>query len=116
MGSSSQGGWLMRRRTTTDHRPPSGPLCLAVVSRRWSVVVILLLLTAPAWAQPPAPMRVMSFNVLAASVRSPAGPWETRRPLAAAVIRRWRPDVVGLQEPTVEQVAQLAEDLPEYAV
>jgi endonuclease/exonuclease/phosphatase family metal-dependent hydrolase len=58
----------------------------------------------------------MTFNVLFASARNPAGPWAARRPVAVALVRHWRPDVMGLQEPTAAQVDQLAADLPEYAV
>src|SRR5262249_20886654 len=64
---------------------------------------------------PPPPLRVMTFNILSAPVRNPAGPWTARRPVAVSLIRRWRPDVVGLQEPTAAQVEDLVADLPEYA-
>jgi endonuclease/exonuclease/phosphatase family metal-dependent hydrolase len=57
----------------------------------------------------------MTFNVLSAPLKNPAGPWTARRAVAAGVIRRWQPDVVGLQEPTPAQVQDLLADLPEYA-
>jgi endonuclease/exonuclease/phosphatase family metal-dependent hydrolase len=57
----------------------------------------------------------MTFNILSAPVKNPAGPWTARRPVAAQLIRRWQPDVVGLQEPTPAQVEDLLADLPEFA-
>src|SRR5262245_14723320 len=89
------------------------PLILAAL---WA---ILLLLTAPSTqrqpASPPPALRVMTYNILFPAAKHPAGPWPARRPVAVALIRRWQPDVVGLQEPTPAQVEQLVAELPEYA-
>ena len=65
---------------------------------------------------PAPPLRVMTFNVLHSSVRSPAGPWSMRRPLVARTIRAARPDVACLQEVSEIQLADLTRDLPEYEV
>ncbi len=66
-------------------------------------------------ADPPG-LRVMTYNVLYATAQSPAGAWPDRRKIGVVLIRRWRPDLVGLQEPTAEQVRELADALPEYEV
>ena len=59
-------------------------------------------------------LRVMTFNVLFGTARNPAGSWRERRPLVAEVIRRWSPDVLGLQEVMDQPLRELQADLPEY--
>ena len=63
-----------------------------------------------------APLRVMTFNALYHGARNAAGDWPTRRLLAEEVIADGKPDVVGFQEVTELQLAQMSDDHEEYAV
>lgn len=66
----------------------------------------------PATAQP---LRVMTFNVrLLTDVDGP-NQWRYRRDLAAAMIRRQDPDVIGTQELFAEQGDDLVARLPQFA-
>jgi len=67
---------------------------------------------APAAAQP---LRVMSFNVRYPSKDDGANLWEKRRDLAAAMIRREHPEVIGTQELFQRQGDDLVARLPGYA-
>lgn len=57
----------------------------------------------------PFPLRAATLNL-----RNPCDPpphdWDSRRPLVAELVRRWRPDVLGTQEGFYHQVLGLAED------
>src|SRR5262249_8083269 len=99
-----------------SRRVGAGAMRRASATRR--LVALLLLVAAPVGAakDAPPPLRVMTCNILYATAQSPAGPWTERRPLAVAMVRRWSPDVIGLQEPTSAQLAEFASDLPEYGV
>lgn len=63
----------------------------------------------------PAPLRLMSFNLRYANDgdRGPKS-WNRRRDTAAAIIRDFRPDVVGLQEALRPQLDDLASRLPDF--
>ena len=65
---------------------------------------------------PTAPLRIMTFNALYHGARNAAGDWPTRRLLASEVIAEWKPSVVGFQEVTELQLAQMSEDHKEYDV
>jgi endonuclease/exonuclease/phosphatase family metal-dependent hydrolase len=67
---------------------------------------------APAVAQP---LRVMSFNVRYPSKDDGANLWEKRRDLAAAMIRRAHPELIGTQELFQRQGDDLVARLPGYA-
>ena len=62
-----------------------------------------------------APLRLMSFNIRYAN-NGDRGPksWASRRDTAAAIIRDFRPDVVGLQEALRPQLDDLASRLPDF--
>lgn len=66
----------------------------------------------PATAQP---LRVMSLNIRYPAQGDGANLWEARRDLAAATIRRARPDVIGTQELFQRQGDDLIARLPGYA-
>jgi endonuclease/exonuclease/phosphatase family metal-dependent hydrolase len=66
----------------------------------------------PAAAQP---LKVMSFNVRYPSPDDGANLWEARRDLAAEVVRREAPDVIGTQEMFQRQGDDLVARLPGYA-
>jgi endonuclease/exonuclease/phosphatase family metal-dependent hydrolase len=61
-------------------------------------------------------MRLMTFNILYGTARTPAGGWPTRRKLVAEVIGLMAPDVAGLQEAMAEQLSDLSADLPDYSI
>ncbi len=61
-------------------------------------------------------MRLMTFNILYGTARTPAGGWPARRKLVADVIGRWDPDAAGLQEAMADQLSDLSADLPEYSI
>ncbi len=65
---------------------------------------------------PPPPdgaLRVMSFNVRVDRGAGPDG-WEARRDDVAETVRRYRPDLLGVQEPLRHQLDDLEERLPGY--
>ena len=74
------------------------------------------LLTLGASMEPnePDPLVVMTFNLRFASPRPPNA-WPVRRPVVAALIRQYRPDVIGTQEGVFSQLKDMARDLPDYA-
>jgi endonuclease/exonuclease/phosphatase family metal-dependent hydrolase len=60
-----------------------------------------------------APLRAMSFNVRVNVASDGADAWPQRKEKVASMIRFHRADLVGLQEPLPEQVADLQRLLPE---
>lgn len=74
-------------------------------------VLLLALAALPAAARP---LTVMSFNVRLPLESDGANRWEARRDLAAAAIRRVRPDVIGTQELHARQGDDLVARLPGY--
>jgi endonuclease/exonuclease/phosphatase family metal-dependent hydrolase len=79
---------------------------------RWIAPLLALAAALPAMAQP---LRVMSFNVRYPAEGDGANVWEARRDLAAAAIRRAKPDVIGTQELFQRQGDDLVARLPGYA-
>jgi endonuclease/exonuclease/phosphatase family metal-dependent hydrolase len=67
---------------------------------------------APAIAQP---LKVMSFNVRLPNEADGANYWDARRDLAAEMVRREAPDVIGTQEMFQRQGDELVARLPGYA-
>ena len=57
-------------------------------------------------------LRVMSFNIWCDHPRHPA--WARRLPVAAGILRYHRPDVIGGQEFRLNQLLDLARELPAY--
>ena len=61
-------------------------------------------------------LRVMSFNIRGFSRRGDGiNSWENRAALNVATIKRYAPDLIGLQEVQAESLATYREELPEYA-
>ena len=96
---------LLRRKVTR-----------ALRALKWLSATLLPLAASAgmAAAQPP-PLRVMSFNVRLPLVQDGANQWRFRRDLAARVIARAKPDIVGTQELHKEQGDDLLARLPGYA-
>lgn len=59
-------------------------------------------------------MRVMTFNIRFENAADGHNAWMHRRDLAAEIIRRYSPAVVGTQEGKWNQLMDLKERLPEY--
>lgn len=78
------------------------------------LAALVLLAIAPfAAAQPPGPVRVMSYNIRV-DVASDQPNWTERRPHLAAQIAFTDPDLLGVQEATPAMVAWLAEQMPAW--
>ena len=60
------------------------------------------------------PLRVMTFNLRTANATD-AQPWEKRRPVMKQLIQTEKPDVIGTQEGTFNQITDLEADLPGYS-
>lgn len=60
------------------------------------------------------PLKVMTFNIRTAMGRDGDNVWENRKPLVVEMIRRYGPDIMGLQEALEEQIEYLEKALPEY--
>ncbi|HBB68013.1 MAG: hypothetical protein A2X28_00255 [Elusimicrobia bacterium GWA2_56_46] len=59
-------------------------------------------------------IRAMTFNVRLGSANDGSDNWENRRDMVFDVLRRYKPDVVGLQEPLRFQLDQIRRAVPEY--
>lgn len=58
---------------------------------------------------------VMTFNICISDKKTEEiRLWKTRLPLVAAFLKNNRPDIIGFQEVTAQQLADLKEVLPEY--
>lgn len=82
-----------------------------------------LLLHSPrsAWADTSAPkkcvgseLRVMTFNIRYGTADDGENSWDKRQQLVYSVLRRHRPDVVGLQEALRFQIDQVRAAVPQY--
>jgi endonuclease/exonuclease/phosphatase family metal-dependent hydrolase len=87
---------------------------------RWWLALPLAILAACATTPPPpttlpAALRVMSFNVRLPVDSDGPDRWQARRELAADVVARAAPDLVGTQELHKVQGDWLVERLPRYA-
>lgn len=78
------------------------------------LALIALSLPAAAWAEPPAPLRVMSFNVRTPVDTEPGRRWDDRRDAMVTLLREQKPAVVGTQELVEKQAAYLVGHLPGY--
>jgi endonuclease/exonuclease/phosphatase family metal-dependent hydrolase len=59
-------------------------------------------------------VKVMTFNIRLSPANDGPDRWEVRKPLVVETIRRFGGDFVGVQEAWADQIAYLAENLPEY--
>lgn len=91
------------------HRTPLRPTLFARLALGLLLAVSAI---APAAAQP---LKVMSFNVRLPMESDGANYWDARRELAAEVVRREAPDVIGTQEMFQRQGDELVARLPGYA-
>lgn len=86
---------------------------------RRPALLALMMLAAPlgtAWAQAPAALKVMSFNVRTPADTDPGKRWEDRRDAMVTLIREQKPEVIGTQELVQKQGAYLVEHLPGYSL
>lgn len=60
------------------------------------------------------PMRVMTFNIRFDNPEDGERRWDYRKNLVADLIRRYHPDILGIQEATWRQIMDLRAALPEY--
>ena len=67
-----------------------------------------------ATAEEPISLDVMTFNIRTAAGRDGRNAWPYRKELVAETVRRFGPQVVGLQEVLNEQIEFLEAELPEY--
>ncbi len=73
---------------------------------------------SPALSTPKAEnvLRVMSYNIRRKGKEAQEERlWEHRLPLVKELIERIKPDIIGLQEATKEQIADLKGELPQYS-
>ena len=67
-------------------------------------------------AQPPQPLRLMTYNIRLDLASDGANAWPNRRDWVAAQILWLRPDIFGLQEVLPNQKSDLIAALPQYRV
>lgn len=89
------------------------------VKRRTWLATAAACLFGGAWAcgaEPTPGMRVkaMTFNIRLSRAHDGANAWPHRRELVVELIRRFAADFVGVQEAWPEQIAYLAQALPQY--
>ncbi len=65
-------------------------------------------------ARDSADLLVMTFNIRYGAANDGEDSWDKRKDLAADVLRRYHPDIVGLQEALRSQLDDLRAALPEY--
>jgi len=90
-----------------------------------AVLLPLTLLPTPSSMEVPAPgeipevrpgtVRVISYNILYGTSRAPGEPWEKRGKRLVELIRRFNPDIFGVQEALSFQIDDLLSALPRYA-
>lgn len=57
----------------------------------------------------------MSFNIRYQNPHDGENAWEHRKDLVASMVRLYRPDLLGIQEAFLQQISDLAAQLPDYA-
>jgi len=75
------------------------------------MLVALLFATA---AQAADPVRVMSFNIRYGTANDGEDRWEKRRDFLVETIKKYDPDLLGMQEVLAEQADFLQQQLPDY--
>jgi len=84
-----------------------------------TILALLALLTlskAYSMEAPATPLRIMTFNIRRqGKEKEPNNLWENRKARVEQLIRDQHPDIMGLQEPTKEQIGDLAQALKQYA-
>ena len=79
---------------------------------RLVVALSLILVTAPALAE--IPLKVMSFNIRYGTAMDGENAWPKRKDILVNTIKKYDPDVLGLQESIAFQADYIIEKLPEY--
>ncbi len=82
---------------------------------RLLLALVLLLAPSLAVARTEPVVRVMSFNVRVPIDKEADRTWESRLPVAVAMIRRAAPDIIGTQELHKRQGDDIVARLPNYA-
>jgi outer membrane receptor for ferrienterochelin and colicins len=87
--------------------------------RPWSAKLISAAVSvaagwAPAAAQEPAALRLMSFNIRYGTAADGPDAWPNRREQLFDLIRRENPDIIGLQEALRFQLDEIAAAIPGY--
>jgi len=59
-------------------------------------------------------IRVMTFNIRFDNPKDGDKRWEYRKDLVCEIIRRYHPQILGIQEATWRQIMDLRSALPEY--
>jgi len=77
----------------------------------WAALIVLV--ASSAWAEDAPALTVMTYNLRYASDSQPNA-WSVRRPVAAAMVRATKPDLMGTQEGLYRQLVDLGTDLAEY--
>jgi len=92
---------------------------LTAITHQLTVVVVAAVVAAvvtgtssPAAAQ--IELDVMTFNIRTSNIPDGDNAWPNRRELVAETIRRFAPQVVGMQEAITEQIDYLTSELPDY--
>ena len=79
----------------------------------WLTVALAVVAVAQSLAAA-IPFDVMTFNIRTSNGQDGADSWPYRKALVVDTIRRFSPDVVGVQEALADQVAYLEAELPDY--
>ncbi len=67
-------------------------------------------------AQTSTPLEVMTYNIRTGKARDGLDAWAVRHPRTLQIIKKYNPDVIGLQEADNFQVADLQTSMPGYVV
>lgn len=81
-----------------------------------SVVVVFALLAVSCGKQPEAKLNVMTFNVRLDHAGDSLNNWKYRKDNAASMVNYYGPDIIGMQEVLKNQLDDLKNRLPQYAV
>ena len=76
-----------------------------------NLTFLFLLLAASAGAQE---LKVMTYNIRYDNAGDSVNRWDNRKHKVFAVIRKWSPDIFGVQEALYNQVTDIANELKEF--
>jgi endonuclease/exonuclease/phosphatase family metal-dependent hydrolase len=79
------------------------------------ILIAAMICGMAAWPALAEPVRVMTFNVRYASAPDGENAWAKRREQLVSTIKKFDPDVLGLQEAEQSQIDELAEALPKMS-
>ncbi len=81
-----------------------------------TILLSAMFVTAGITAADTVQLRVMTFNVRYATAPDGDNGWEHRRELLIETVRKFDPDVLGLQEALADQLDEIAAQLPTHTV